>query len=72
MSHSITDWTDATRPMRSAVHDALQRLREAIDPGPRERITQPTLMSPYLLELERSETAELHTQIEKALDELQA
>lgn len=64
----ITDWVDATRPMRSAVHEALHRLREVIEPAP--RITQPSMMSPYLLAFEDAD--ELHTQIEQALDAIQA
>lgn len=62
----IRDWVDATRPMRGAVHDALARLRQAIANEPEERITQRSLMSPYLLEVEGRD--ELHTQIERALD----
>ncbi len=64
----IKDWVDATRPMRSAVHDALHRLRGAIEPSPRK--TQPSMMSPHLLAFE--DTDDLHTRIEQALDEIQA
>lgn len=64
MSVEISDWIDATRPMRGALNEALARLRESIEPPP--RITEPSLMSPYLLEQE--DTDELHTQIERALD----
>lgn len=60
----IKDWVDATRPMRSAVQDALHRLREAIEPP--ARITQPAMMSPYL---DFPDDDELHTQIERALEE---
>lgn len=67
MTVEIKDWVDATRPMRSAVHEALQRLREAIEPAP--RITEPAMMSPHLLAFE--DTDELHTQIEQALDAIQ-
>jgi hypothetical protein len=67
MTVEIKDWVDATRPMRSAVHEALQRLREAIEPAP--RITEPAMMSPHLLAFE--DTDELHAQIEQALDAIQ-
>mgnify|MGYP003522991118 FL=1 len=68
MTNEIKDWVDATRPMRSAVHEALQRLREAIEPAP--RITEPAMMSPHLAFEDRRD-AELHTQIEQALDAIQ-
>lgn len=61
----IRDWTDATRPMRGAVHHALQRLRDTLAPAP--RITQPAMMSPYLLERNALDD-ELPARLERALD----
>lgn len=63
----IKDWVEATRPMRSAVQDALHRLREAIEPSSRK--TQPSMMSPHLLAVEDAE--DLHTKIEQALEAIQ-
>jgi len=56
----IRDWVDATRPMRSAVQEALQRLREVIEGCP--RITGRSLP----LELDADA---IHTRIETALTE---
>ena len=72
MSHRIEDWNDATRPMRGALNEALHRLREAIDPPP--RITQRSLLSPYVLtddaELDDGLDDGRHPRIEQSLDQV--
>lgn len=62
-AHRIEDWLDATRPMRGAMNEALQRLRQSIEPTP--RITERTLLSPYVLSDD-----DIYTTIEQSLDEV--
>ncbi len=73
--HHIEDWVDATRligrpAMRSPLNEALQRLRETIEPMP--RVTERSLLSPYVLtdDFDHDLDDYRHPRIEQSLDEV--